>query len=132
MKVVITDGGRLEAGFKGKVGDCVCRAIAIADKRPYKEVYNELRKLMGKGNSPRNGVPKFIINHYLASCGWKWHSCSHIGDKNKIHLTEEDLPLGTLIVKLSKHLCCVKDHVIYDSFDPTREGRRMVYGYWSK
>ena len=29
------DGGRSAAGFSGKTGDCVCRAIAIATGKPY-------------------------------------------------------------------------------------------------
>ena len=32
------DGGRLEAGYKGQTGDCVCRAICIATGKPYQEV----------------------------------------------------------------------------------------------
>jgi hypothetical protein len=42
MKIVIDDGGREAAGFKGSAGDCVCRAIAIASGRPYKEVNDRL------------------------------------------------------------------------------------------
>lgn len=32
------DGGREKAGFKGKAGDCVVRAIAIATKSNYDEL----------------------------------------------------------------------------------------------
>jgi hypothetical protein len=39
------DGGRSEAGFQGRTGDCVCRSIAIATGKPYVEVYDELRDL---------------------------------------------------------------------------------------
>jgi len=42
MKVVINDGGRAAAGYKGKTGDCVARAISIAAHRPYAEVYDTL------------------------------------------------------------------------------------------
>ena len=47
MKIVINDGGRSAAGFKGKTGDCVCRAIAIASGLPYEEVYATLAKGQG-------------------------------------------------------------------------------------
>ena len=40
MKFVYNDGGRAEAGYIGDTRDCVCRAIAIAAQRPYKEVYD--------------------------------------------------------------------------------------------
>ena len=39
---VYNDGGREAAGYKGKAGDCVCRAIAIAARLPYQEVYDRL------------------------------------------------------------------------------------------
>lgn len=32
----------------------------------------------------------------------------------------------------SKHLTCVKDRVLYDTYDCSRDGTRCVYGYWSK
>jgi hypothetical protein len=37
---------------------------------------------------------------------------------------------GVLIVKLSHHLSCVKNGVLYDIYDCTRDGNRCVYGYW--
>jgi hypothetical protein len=71
MKVVIDDGGREAAGFKGSAGDCVCRAIAIASGVPYKEVYGVLadgnktqritrrqRKKTGRGVAERLAVLK--------------------------------------------------------------------------
>ena len=39
---IYNDGGRAEAGFKGKTGDCVARAVAIASGLPYKEVLESL------------------------------------------------------------------------------------------
>jgi len=33
---------------------------------------------------------------------------------------------------LSRHLTTVIDGVIYDTYDPSREGTRCVYGYYSK
>ena len=67
MTWVYDDGGRAEAGYKGSAGDCVCRAIAIATQRPYKEVYdliNALAKAERKSklakSSARNGVRKAL------------------------------------------------------------------------
>jgi hypothetical protein len=39
MDLVYSDGGRAAAGYKGRAGDCVVRAIAIAAQKPYQEVY---------------------------------------------------------------------------------------------
>ena len=54
MKVIITDGGRKESGYKSKKsGDCVCRAISIATGKDYQEVYDALNELAEK-ERPRN------------------------------------------------------------------------------
>jgi hypothetical protein len=55
MKIVIDDGGRAAAGFKGSAGDCVCRAIAIASGRHYKEVYDRIAEGMA---TQRNDPPR--------------------------------------------------------------------------
>lgn len=141
MEFVNSDGGRSKY-FKGSAGDCVCRAICNATGKDYKEIYdyiNELSKGERTGkrkrgiSSARNGVykdtTKKVIEDYL---GWKWHPTMTIGSGCKIHLVENELPKGTLIVKLSKHMTCVKDGVLYDTYDCSREGTRCVYGYWSK
>ena len=43
MRFAYDDGGRAACGYKGTVGDCGCRAIAIATGIPYQEVYDRLR-----------------------------------------------------------------------------------------
>lgn len=141
MELVVNDGGRSKY-FKGSAGDCVCRAICNATGKDYKEIYdfiNELsqrekttKRKKGK-SSARNGVykdtTKRIIEDYI---GWKWHPTMTIGSGCKVHLKSDELPKGTLIVKTSKHLTCVKDGILYDTYDCSREGTRCVYGYWSK
>ncbi len=43
MRLIITDGGRAAAGFKGTSnGDRVARAIAIVTGLPYREVHDRL------------------------------------------------------------------------------------------
>lgn len=141
MQLVNSDGGRSKY-FKGTTGDCVCRAICNATGKDYKEIYDLIneygkkehitKKKKGK-SSARDGVykdtTKRIIEEYI---GWKWHPTMTIGSGCKVHLKEDELPKGTLIVKASKHLTCVKDGVLYDIYDCSREGTRCVYGYWSK
>ena len=58
MNFIYDDGGREAAGFKGKTGDCACRAIAIATQMPYKEVYdliNEYGKAERANRKSRRG-----------------------------------------------------------------------------
>ncbi len=140
MEHVYNDGGRREAGYKGSTGDCVVRSIAIASGKPYQEVYdalNELAKLERTGkrkrgkSSARNGVYKATIQKYMKSIGWLWTPTMHIGSGCTVHLASGELPDGRLVVSLSKHLTAVIDGIIYDTHDPSRDGTRCVYGYWS-
>ena len=129
------DGGRESSGYQGKTSDCVVRAIAIATNKKYEDVYNdlaiEMKKINGK-RTIRNGVVKKVYHKYITNNGFKWIPCMSIGSGCKVHLKSEELPSGTLIASLSKHLCCVIDGVINDTYDCSREGTRCVYGYYIK
>ncbi len=134
------DGGRAAAGFKGKTGDCVARSIAIATQQDYIEVYNalnaEAQKERPRGgrskSSARTGVKMATIQRYLKKQGWTWTPTMHIGSGTTVHLTPDELPMGRIIVRVSKHLCAVVDRVVHDTHDPSRDGTRAVYGYWAK
>ena len=63
--------------------------------------------------------------------GWTWVPTMVIGRGCQVHLNENELPSGIIIVSVSKHLACVKDGVLYDTFDCTRGGRRCVSGYYT-
>ena len=146
---VADDGGRVAAGFTGATGDCVTRAIAIATRLPYREVYDELHaQALGDARykarlqlryghvarrhaSPRYGVPRRVYDAYLKRLGWVWTPTMSMGHGCTVHLRADELPPGRLIVRVSKHLCAVIDGVIHDTHDPSREGTRCVYGYWS-
>ena len=127
MEFKYNDGGRSKY-FKGKTGDCVTRAIAIATNKDYKEVYDEVWKLTK--HSPRDGTKKKETKMLMEHFGFKWRSCMSIGTGCKVHLRKEELPKGTIVVRLTGHLCCVKDGVINDTFDCSRNETRCVYGYW--
>lgn len=141
MEWVYHDGGRAAAGYKGRAGDCVTRAIAIATGKPYQEVYGALNALgatertgkrkRGK-SSARTGVYKQTIRRYLQSLGWHWTPTMHIGSGCHVHLRADELPSGCLIVSLSRHSVAVIDGVICDIYDCSRGGRRCVYGYWTQ
>jgi len=133
----LNDGGRAEAGFQGRTGDCAVRAIAIATQKPYKEVYDALwaynrgrRKLQDR-HSPRNGGSKRSIREYMASIGWLWTPVMSIGSGCRVHLRADELPKGRLVVSCSRHLVAVIDGIVHDLYDPSRDGTRCVYGYWS-
>ena len=147
---VFDDGGRGDAGFKGSTGDCVVRAIAIATGLPYREVYDELHnrsrdvlatarpgtkkhaRLSRGSTSPRAGVRRSAYDPYLKSLGWTWTPTMQIGSGTTVHLRDDELPSGTIIVRVSKHMLTMIDGVIHDTFMDDRGGTRAVYGYWSK
>lgn len=143
MEFIYNDGGRSKY-YKGKnVNDCVVRAICNASGKDYKEVYDRINQLIKSARkskkekhktSARDGVYKRIYKIYIEEeLGWKWHSCMEIGSGCQTHLTEEELPKnGAYIIKLSHHLTCIKDGVLYDTYDCSRDGNRCVYGYWYK
>lgn len=152
MAFLYNDGGRAAAGFEGKAGDCVTRAIAIATGKRYEEVYLALfdgikaygalhrdrwaRRIQRgngqRGTTPRNGVARPVFHAYLLSLGWKWTPTMGIGTGCRVHLRAEELPAGRVIAKVSKHLVAVLDGVVNDTHDCTRGGTRCVYGYYAK
>jgi hypothetical protein len=145
MKVVITDGGRRKAGYTCKqAGDCVCRAITIASGLPYQQVYD----VLAEGNATQRktrrshrscGVRSAMhgistkrkwFHDYMTSLGFEWTPTMFVGQGCQVHLRDGELPMGKLVVSVSKHMCAVIDGVIYDSHDPSRDGTRCVYGYY--
>jgi hypothetical protein len=135
------DGGRSAAGFLGTTGDCVCRAIAIASNKPYKEIYdmiNELSKCepitkrMRRRSNARTGVYKSTYVKIIHKLGGRWIPCMSIGSGCTVHLTPSELPnTGRHILRVSKHFCAWIDGKLHDTYDCSREGTRCVYGYWS-
>lgn len=141
MKFNFNDGGRRAAGLRGEANDCVVRAIAIATEQPYIVVYRDVNsqaanerwsKNRKTKSNARTGVHKPTWKKYLRSLGWVCTPTMGIGTGCKVHLREGELPAGRLIVQTSRHLVAVIDGVINDTFDPSREGTRCVYGYWTK
>lgn len=152
MPFVYDDGGRIASGRKGRTGDCVCRAIAIASQRPYGEVYDELADHNAKernsktGRTARRGIhtSRQWFKEYMRANGFEWTSCMSIGSGCKVHLVAGELPMGRLVVSVSRHLVAVIDGVIHDTGNPQRRthwyengivnrvSERCVYGYWKR
>ena len=133
------DGGRAAAGYRGLTGDCVVRAIAIAGRLPYQQVYDEINQLAlrerprkgRKRSSARTGVFKPTIRRWMDNHGWVWTPTMTIGSGTTVHLRTAELPSGRIVVQVSGHLAAVVDGVLRDTVDCSREGTRCVYGYWT-
>jgi hypothetical protein len=135
------DGGRKAAGYNGKTGDCVVRSVAIATGLPYQQVYDRVNALAGRErtgkrkrgkSNARIGVYKGTTKRLLEELGWRWTPTMEIGSGCKVHLRADELPPGRLIASVSGHLTAVIDGVIHDTHDPSRGGKRCVYGYWQR
>ncbi len=138
------DGGRAEAGFKGNASDCVTRSISIASGMDYLTIYNALalvNKSTRRGSrttksvgrkSARNGIytQRSIFKEFMRSLNFRWVACMGIGTGCTVHLCAEELPAGNLVVAVSRHYTAMIDGVIHDTYDPSRDGKRCVYGYW--
>lgn len=122
------DGGRADAGFRGKTGDCVTRAIAICGRLDYRTVYREMAAAMaGHGyarsanayltrRAGRDGrrCPKKIQRDVIARFGFE-----------KVRLprgprptyTEAHERYGDCIVSTRKHVCALVGGSVRDTFD---------------
>ena len=116
-------------GRKGaRTSDCVIRSISIATEIPYDQVFEDLLTLAKEKQDMPNS--KKVFHPYLLNKGWKWKPTMAIGSGCVVHLKADELPKGNIICKLTKHMVAVKDGVINDTYDPSREGKRCVYGYY--
>jgi len=136
-----SDGGRAEAGYKSSSSDCGVRAIANATGIPYATTYalvahfskGERQGKRKRGIShPSKGIYRQCMDKVMAFIGWEWHPTMFIGQGCKVHLAHNELPDNcAMVVSLSKHYTAVINRVVHDTYDPSRNGDRCVYGYYT-
>lgn len=117
---VYSDGGRAQAGLPTKANDCVVRAICVAYGLDYLGVAWDL-------SLSNSGIYRKVWQAYLEQLGWTWHPTMQVGDPSRVRV--KDLPDGRLFVMLRSHVCAVIDGVLYDTFDSSKNGEAIVYGY---
>jgi hypothetical protein len=143
ISVIYDDGGRSASGYRGQAGDCVARSIAIVTEQPYHKVYADLawinlkmpktkRRTTAGIHSAAHGIytRSVLFKRHMMDLGFIWTPTMTVGSGCKVHLRENELPTGRLVVAVSKHLTAVINRVIHDTHDPSRNGQRCVYGYW--
>lgn len=112
-----------------KTGDCVVRALAIAEDKKWLDVYDELckegRKLYDMPNM------KNTFETYLTARGWtKQRMPKHAnGKRYTLQQLADEKPKGTLIISVAKHLATVKDGNLLDTWNC---GRKCVGNYYTK
>ena len=139
MRFIENDGGRKAAGHeKDRVGDCVARSMAIVTGWAYDEVCVRLADAArGERARPRSDPHKGIhtgrswFKAYMKGLGFIWTPTMGIGTGCKVHMKDGELPTeGRFLVRLSQHYTALVDGVIMDTYDPSRDGKRCVYGFW--
>lgn len=122
------DGGRADAGYKGKTGDCLTRAIAITLGLPYKEVYKRVSEMMGSAGYAKSGnaytsygkkrrgqrSAKKVQFDVLESFGFRK---ADLGGGARPTYTEASEEYGDCIVTTTKHFAALKDGMLQDTFD---------------
>jgi len=100
MDFVYNDGGRAASGYKGRPGDCVVRASAIAVQKPYREVYDAINALAleertrrGRTrSSARSGVERTTYERYLKQLRWEWVPTMQVGSGCRVHRRTRNYP----------------------------------------
>lgn len=96
------------------VNDCVIRSISCAENRTWDDVYMELSKLaqeQGIVLDDVNFVEPYLDGKYSRTCYNTEGSTMTVEDFIKTN------PEGTFLVTMRGHITCVKDGVLYDTFD---------------
>ena len=133
MRYQYHDGGRSDAGIKGRGGDCGIRAVAIALDVPYlqaKRRMNDCIALMTGGmiTSVASGVNPCVMHQVLSAAGWT-------ASKSSGYLS--DIPIkGRWVAYISGHYIAIIDGVALDTWNSTvskrtRCGSPKLKGYWS-
>ena len=135
MPFQFTDGGRMESGsFKRQfAGDCVTRAIVIAEGIDYKLVYREFSRRMkmryGRGGAS-NGVADAVWRPMLTDAGYKRVFDTYRSTGWRTPLPSMEIPVrGTFVLRVrhrngrSGHLFTIRDGVIMDTYNPALSRR---------
>lgn len=114
--------------FNKLTGDCVVRAISIAEGKDWDDIYLEL---MIKGYEQKDMIESNALwNEYLHRLGYHRYiipdtcpDCYTVSDFAADH------PQGTYILGTGTHAVCVKNGNIHDTYD---SGYKVPIFYWQK
>jgi len=124
-----SDGGYSQSGFKvrKRVGNCVPRALTLALKKPYIDVWNELMDLAKSiGEFPNT---ERCYSKYLESYGWFKQKPQRTKNGRLRRLKYFECKNSTVIIHVRKHLVCLKNGKILDVWNPSRY---RAGSYWIK
>ena len=122
MNLIITDGGKREAGIYDAM-DCTVRALAIALDIPYYQAHKLMRERAGRKNWKGTGASEVVAA--LKDIGLEFNAVQ--GSFYRWSLSHKQ---GTYYVMMRKrrklgHAIAIKDGVIYDD-GPLAKGWTMM------
>lgn len=97
-----------------RVDDCVIRAISLAENKTWEETYDELSYYAKQEGILLNDVTfvdKYLENKYKDEC----YKCNGSRATVKEFLIKSRT--GTYLIAMQGHITCVKDGIIYDTWD---------------
>ena len=106
------------------VNDCVIRSISCAENRSWGDVYDELSLLAKEQGIILDDVrfvEPYLDGKYERTCYKKEHYAMTVGEFVDTHKE------GTYLVTMRGHITCVKDGVLYDTWD-CRD--RLIWCAW--
>lgn len=133
LPYIYNDGGRSKYYRAKHVGDCVCRSIAIASGKDYKEIYTAISKLTGKSARGGQNTRSAKFKRFMAGLGFTWTACAKPGVPGATHLAVGELPNGRLVCSAAGHYVAVINGVVNDTWDSrwnSFQEPRRIYGYW--
>jgi hypothetical protein len=143
-----------DAGYPGRTtkrgrhipGNQVVTALAIASGQKYWDVLHAIQRrqinyvrglrhgrIKEAGSAISDvGVWPEVSKGYLRELGWTWTPTMSVGSGVTVHLAYDELPdEPVLVCSVSKSLVTVFHGVVQAPHDPSRDGTRAVYGYWT-
>lgn len=121
------DGGRAKY-YKGRAGDCVCRAIAIVTEIDYKEVYDMIREETGQNPGRGINMRQDRFRRLMHRLGFQQ------GVISGAHFCKGELPEDKKIICIDNHhAIAVVNGEVRDSFDSRYDKwkrLRTVTGLW--
>ena len=127
------DGGRAAAGYRGKTGDCVVRAIAICAREDYRAVYLTMAQHMKRSGYAASGnayatrernrkaprrrgqlTARRVQDRVLEAYGFRR---VRLPAGERPTFTEAHRRYGDCVVGTTKHMAAIVDGALRDTFD---------------
>ena len=104
--------------------DCVLRAVSLAQGKTWDKIYDELSELAkqrGMLFSDAEFVEDYLDERYLRTCYKNNGFAMTVGDFVESH------PHNTYLVTMKGHITCVKEGILFDTFDCRS---RLIWCAW--